>query len=486
MPLAKSPDRQGILAGILSWPTLHKVIYLGSDFFALNLAHTLALHTIIHLLRIPFRAINPFELYRLYIPFIALVLYLFGGYTSPELRRPEKELERSCKAVVVSFLGLVLFNFNSFQAQPFSRYVLAFWFLLAIGLLVALRFTLHAFYLALWKAGLCRRRALLVGSAAGVAEFLNLLLIQRHRGYDFVGALLDSEDVAAPQPAINVPKLGDPHEWEKAANSTGATTLVVAYPQVAGGKEWLGNLLRRCKELRIDVELYSSLLATENINYAHDEFSGCLRFSPKPGWSITIQRLVGGGINFIVGVIGSAITLMITPFVYVLINLEDRGPVFHPREFVGTDGCVQYYLKFRTMKNNADEILKNDAHLKARFAEKCKLVDDPRVLRVGRFLRKYSIDEFPQFFSLLKRDLTLVGPRVISREEKSRYGANLPKLLTVKPGITGFWQVMGRQQTTYQERIGMDMFYIDHWSIWLDLLIIAKTFWKVLRAEGAY
>jgi exopolysaccharide biosynthesis polyprenyl glycosylphosphotransferase len=462
------------------------VIYLGSDLFALTLANTLALHTVIYFLGIPFNAINPFEYYRLYILFVVMVLYIFEGYKSPELRRPEQELQRICKAVVVSFLWLVLFNFIGLQAQPLLRYVLVTWFLLALGLLVALRFTLHAFYVALWKAGLCRRRALWVGSAAEMAEFQHLLSIQRHRGYDFIGALLDSADLAAPQQAIKVPTIGVPDEWEKVVNSTGATTLVLAYPLVADGREWLGNLLRRCKELRVDVELYSCLLATENFNYANDEFSGCFRFTPKPVWSIRIQRLVGGGISFIAGVIGSAITLAITPFVYMLINLEDRGPVFHPREFVGTNGRVQYYLKFRTMKNNADEILRNDPYLKARFAEKCKLVDDPRVLRVGRFLRKYSIDEFPQFFSLLKCDLALVGPRVISQEEKSRYGASLPKLLSVKPGITGFWQVMGRQQTTYQERIGMDMFYIDHWSIWLDLLIIAKTFWKVLRAEGAY
>ncbi len=105
---------------------------------------------------------------------------------------------------------------------------------------------------------------------------------------------------------------------------------------------------------------------------------------------------------------------------------------------------------------------------------------------MGRFLRRYSLDEFPQFFSLLTGQLTFVGPRVISREEKERYGALLPKLLSVKPGLTGFWQVKGRQTTSYDERIQMDMFYIDHWSIWLDLVIMVKTVGKVLRAEGAY
>jgi exopolysaccharide biosynthesis polyprenyl glycosylphosphotransferase len=486
-PETGSAAPRGLWARLFSSPPLQTVIYLGSDLFALTLAHVLALHMVEHFLRIPFDALNPYEYHRLYIPFFAIVLFGFEGYKSPELRRPEQELERSCKAVVVCFMCLMLFNFFSFRAQPFSRYLVVAWFVLALTLLTALRLTLRAFYAALWSAGLCRRRALMIGSAASLVEFQQLLSIQQHHGYDFVGALLDlGEQAALPPLVIKVPVIGTKDEWEKALAATGADVLVVAYPAVSDGEDWLGKMLRRCKERRVDVELYSDVLATKNLNFEHDEFSGCFRFFPKPLWSLAVQRLVGSGINLLLGLVGTAITLLLAPVIYVLVNLEDRGPVFHPREFVGNDGRLRYYLKFRTMKINADEILKNDVQLRAKFDEKFKLVDDPRVLRVGRFLRKYSIDEFPQFFSLLKRDLTLVGPRVISQAETSRYGTLLPKLLSVKPGITGFWQVMGRQSTTYQERIRMDMFYIDHWSVWLDLIIIAKTVWKVILAEGAY
>ena len=175
-----------------------------------------------------------------------------------------------------------------------------------------------------------------------------------------------------------------------------------------------------------------------------------------------------------------------TPFIGLLLKWEDGGPVFHRREYVACDGSVRYYRKFRTMIRNADQILENDCSLKQQYKEKHKLERDPRVLRSGRILRKYSIDEFPQFSSLLLGDLTFVGPRVVSREEISRYGDSLSKLLSVKPGMTGFWQVMGRQNTSYEERVQMDMFYIDHWSIWMDLVIMLKTFWKVVRADGAH
>jgi lipopolysaccharide/colanic/teichoic acid biosynthesis glycosyltransferase len=186
------------------------------------------------------------------------------------------------------------------------------------------------------------------------------------------------------------------------------------------------------------------------------------------------------------GMLGSFLTFLITPFVALFLKLEDGGPVFFAREFVDCDGSVRHYLKFRTMVTNAEERLRDDPELKRAFDTKYKLQTDPRVLRIGRVLRKYSIDECPQFFSILTGKLTLVGPRVISQEETSRYGDLLPKLLSVKPGLTGYWQVMGRQNTSYQQRIAMDMHYIDHWSLGLDLRIVALTLWKVVRAEGAY
>ena len=472
---------------LLSWPAAAKAIYLGSDLFALILAHWLALRLVQHFLSIPISAQNPFAYHRYYIPFFGVVLYLFEGYKHPELRRPEQELERSCKAVAVSFLGLVLFNFVAFRSQPFSRYMLVTWFCLALPLLLVLRFTLRTFYGALWKAGLCRRRALLIGSAAGIAEYQQLLSIQRHHGYEFVGALLDSVKPGACLPSVPAPPvLGPVQEWEKAVAATGAQVLVVASPSVPNGDEWLAELLHRAKEGRLDVELYSCVLATANLNYEHDEFSGCFRFFSKPEWSVTVQRAMKQGMDRVIGLIGSVVALLLAPIVYILINLEKRGPLFYRSAFVAQDGSTRYYLKFRTMHVDADQILAKDTALRARFREKQKLVDDPRVTRVGWVLRKYSLDEIPSFFSILKGDLSLVGPRTIRHEEAERYGSLLGKLLSCKPGLTGFWQVMGRQTTTYQERVHMDMFYIDRWSIWLDIVIAAKTVWKVLRAEGAY
>ncbi len=486
-PAAVSQHARPVFVRLLAWPPLHKFVYLGGDLFAITLAHMLAFRVVNHLLHIPPSALNPFEYHRFYIPFFAVVLYLFEGYKSPELRRPEQELERSCKAVAVSFLGLVLFNFVVFRAEMFSRYLLVSWFVFACVSLVATRFTLRALHERLWKAGVCRRRAVLAGSSVGLAQYQQLLSIQRHYGYDIVGVLIDSERrTSRTEVSTHLPVLGSLDQWENALANAGANLLIVAHPCGSGGDRWLGEVLRRCRELRVDVELYFPVLATANMNYEHDEFSGCSRFYAKPPWSLALQRGLKRVMDVIIGLIGGAVTVLLMPIIFILVNLEERGPLFYRSAYLGQDGSTCYYLKFRTMHVDADRILAADAELNARFREQQKLVDDPRVTRIGRILRKFSMDEFPQFFSVLIGDLTFVGPRTIRQQEAVRYGLQLGKLLSVKPGVTGFWQVMGRQTTTYQERVHMDMFYVDRWSIWLDLVIIAKTFWKVLKTEGAY
>jgi exopolysaccharide biosynthesis polyprenyl glycosylphosphotransferase len=476
-----------LLARFLAWPPLRKLVYLGGDLAALTVAHMLAIRVVEYFLRIPRNALNPFEYHRYYIPFFAVSLYLFDGYKSPELRRPEQELESSCKAVAVSFLGLVLFNFVVFRSEVFSRYLLVSWFMIACVLLAAMRFTLRAMHEKLWKSGLCRRRTVLIGSSVGLSEFQQLLSIQRHHGYEMMGIVLDSEtSEALPSVIINLPVLGSLDQWEKCLAGTEANMLILAYPAVPYGQEWLGELLQRCKQLRVDVELYSGALATANLNYERDEFASCFRFYARPRWSLTLQRFLKRSLDVAVGLIGSVVTLLLTPIMGLFIKLEDGGPIFYRSAYVRPDRKNGYYLKFRTMRVGADEILMQDAELRKQFEKQHKLVSDPRVTRVGRFLRKYSLDEFPSFFSILCGDISLVGPRTITQAQRKRYGSLLPRLLSVKPGLTGFWQVMGRQRTSYEEKVQLDMFYIDHWSIWLDLLIVLKTFWAVVRAEGAY
>ena len=472
----------------LSRGRVKRALFLVCDAAAVALSNWVSLIAMLRLLKIPRIDISPpgYELF--YLPFLLVILYLAEGYESPDLRRPEKELAITFRAVSLSFLALICANFIFFKELGFSRYVFVCWYFLALAIIPLFRLGLKGFYGTLWRRGLAQQRALWVGCTEKLADFETLLSVQRHQGYRMVGVIPASAlGSGPPQGASGWTGADALAAWDETVSKLRVQLVVISLPSTTpGSHELVREILRRSKARGVEVEVYSDLFATTEFNFELDEFSGFFRFHAKPQRSRRAQQWLKAGLDRILGAVGSLAALLLMPLVGLLINLEDRGPVFYRREFVASDGRIRYYLKFRTMKNNADEILKEDAQLKARFDEKYKLVDDPRVLRVGRFLRKFSIDEFPQFFSLLKGDLAFVGPRVISQEETARYGPLLPKLLSVKPGITGFWQVMGRQATTYQERVGMDMFYIDHWSIWLDLLIIARTFWKVLRAEGAY
>jgi exopolysaccharide biosynthesis polyprenyl glycosylphosphotransferase len=169
----------------------------------------------------------------------------------------------------------------------------------------------------------------------------------------------------------------------------------------------------------------------------------------------------------------------------VLIWLEDPGPVMFTRERTGLGGDPFKMFKFRTMVTNAEELKKEYAHLNEHTWPDFKITDDPRVTRVGRFFRKTSLDELPQLFNVLKGDMSLVGPRPTSFAA-STYSLSHTERLEVRPGITGLWQVSGRADVDFDDRIRLDVEYIENQSIWLDVKILLKTFAVVFKSRGAY
>jgi lipopolysaccharide/colanic/teichoic acid biosynthesis glycosyltransferase len=190
-------------------------------------------------------------------------------------------------------------------------------------------------------------------------------------------------------------------------------------------------------------------------------------------------------IDILLALIGIILLLPIFSIIALCIRIDDGGPVFHFREIVGANGKRFWALKFRTMITNADAYLQLHPRLMNTYLQNMKLERDPRITRVGRFLRKTSLDELPQLFNILIGQMSLVGPRIIHPSELSRYGVYASKRLSVKPGLTGLWQISGRQHVSYKERIVLDMYYIDHRSILFDLVIIVKTLKVFIIHTGA-
>ena len=186
---------------------------------------------------------------------------------------------------------------------------------------------------------------------------------------------------------------------------------------------------------------------------------------------------------------GACLLIVLLSPVFIVISLlvvlNDGWPVVYRRRVIGQAGEFDAF-KFRTMVRDADSVLAANPDLNAEFERNFKLKDDPRVTRVGAFLRKLSLDELPQLLNVVRGQMSLVGPRMITAPELHKYGPYKQLLLSVKPGLTGYWQVCGRQNVSYEERVRMDLHYIGTWSLSMDMRILLETPVKALKREGAF
>lgn len=212
--------------------------------------------------------------------------------------------------------------------------------------------------------------------------------------------------------------------------------------------------------------------------------------------SRSLQSLDGELFKRLFDILFSLSVLILFAPVYLLlaflIALSSSGPIFYVQERVGKNRKRFYCLKFRTMVENADdillEIMENSPHLRQEFEDNFKLKQDPRITGIGRFLRMTSLDEFPQFWNVLKGDMSVVGPRPLVEEELPRYGSHINKILTIRPGITGLWQVSGRNDIPYPRRVQIDLYYANDKNLWMDMWILFKTIGVVIfpKNNGAY
>jgi undecaprenyl-phosphate galactose phosphotransferase len=179
-----------------------------------------------------------------------------------------------------------------------------------------------------------------------------------------------------------------------------------------------------------------------------------------------------------IDICGSAVLLLLSaPLISILaarIKLHDGDPVFFRRRVVGMQGEFDAF-KLRTMRVDADEVLRRNAEMRRKFEINFKLKDDPRITAIGAILRKSGLDELPQLWNVLKGEMSLVGPRMITAAELKKYGDAGSIFALMKPGITGYWQVQGNQDAGYGKRIEMDLFYVEKWSLWFDLKILMAT-----------
>ena len=206
-----------------------------------------------------------------------------------------------------------------------------------------------------------------------------------------------------------------------------------------------------------------------------------------------VSRHVSQVLKTVIDVTAAAILLILASPIFLLValmNIGSDGPIFFAHRRIGTGGKPFYCLKFRTMVVHGDQILKEalerDPALAAEWHATQKLKNDPRVTTIGKFLRKTSLDELPQLINVLLRQMSLVGPRPIVESEVRFYGEDIAHYYNTRPGVTGLWQVSGRSNTSYTRRVQLDVWYVNNWTVWLDIAVLLKTLPAVLGRTGAH
>lgn len=421
--------------------------------------------------------------FRLIVLWVLLFL-LTGLYHRDNLLGGIREYSKIFRSSTSGIVIVIIASFLEPRIIIARGWLLIVWpltfFLVASG-----RFVIRRLVYNLREKGYFQTAAVIVGGNQEGHWLAEQFLSQRSSGINIVGFV----DEKVPSGTVihrDLRSLGTVDELDGIIAKYDIGELILATSAISSRNKQLEIFKKYGISSDIKVRLSSGLYEIITTGLTISEFAYVpfvtINKARLTGWDEGVKMLLDYAI-VIPGLIAiSPILLLIA----VLIKLTSPGPIIHHRRVMGMNGKQFDAYKFRTMYTNGNEILEARPDLKEVLAREHKLKDDPRITPIGKFLRKFSLDELPQCFNVIKREMSIVGPRMISPEEVVKYSKWDINLFTVHPGITGLWQVSGRSDVSYEERVQMDMYYIRNWTIWLDLQILLQTIPAVLKGRGAY
>ncbi len=393
------------------------------------------------------------------------------------------EYTQVVNACTVGMVAVVLVGFMDSTLEVSRGWLLLTW-LLAILFLGVWRFAVRRLLRRVRRSGQLLTTTIIVGANEEGRAIAEQLLDRESSGSLVVG-FVDNDLDAGRRVLGDLDVLGNLGSLPRLVEEYGARDLVVA--TTALPREGLLDLYHAFgRDESVDLKLSSGLFEILTTGVQVQENSSVPLMVPQRVRITGVDAFLKATLDC-VGAVGGLLVLGPAMLVIgLLVKLDSPGPVLHRRRVLGRNGRPFDALKFRTMVENADEVLARDPELRRAFEAGQKLKEDPRVTRVGRFLRRTSLDELPQLLNVLRGQMSIVGPRMIAPDEARLYGKWQLNLLTVKPGITGPWQVHGRNELAYEDRVKLSMHYIRNYSIWMDLEILLRTVWIVARRSGAY
>jgi exopolysaccharide biosynthesis polyprenyl glycosylphosphotransferase len=419
----------------------------------------------------------------IFIPLGLIIYALLGLYQRKNLLGGTEEYAKIFRGSTVGLMAVLIIGFLEPTFIISRGWLLAAWILTftltSLGRLCCRR---GAYFMR--KRGYFLAPALMVGANDEARLLANQLKRWSTSGLHLVGFIdTNGEDEAIAD--IGIPHIGHFQDLNAIIPKYGITEVILASSAIS--RDLMLEIYRRFgMDQHVNLRMSSGLYEIITTGLSVKEFA----YVPLVG----VNKVRLTGIDMAIKLLLDYMILfpailLLSPFmalIAILIKIDTPGSVFHRRRVMGINGKQFDAYKFRTMYEDGDERLKENTQLVEELARNHKLKKDPRVTRLGRFLRRFSLDELPQLLNVLKLEMSLVGPRMISPAEMCEYSQWGINLLTVHPGITGLWQVSGRSDISYEERVRLDMQYIRNWTIWLDLQLLWQTIPVVLLGRGAY
>jgi exopolysaccharide biosynthesis polyprenyl glycosylphosphotransferase len=412
-----------------------------------------------------------------------------------------EDVARVFKATAIASLLIVAAAFMyrggvAYRTFSYSRAIFVLDFLLAFATIGLLRMIVRAAQITIRRRGVNLIPTLIVGRGPEAALCIREMRARPELGYRVIG-LVENGHISGASPMFEgVPVVADLKALPQAIRESGANEVIISDPKVPG--EVLFDVMiqtgrRRGVEFRIAPTLLNCLPSKTEIDQVGSLPMVTLFRSPLSGAARFVKRSSDLLITLLALIVLAPLWLLIA----LLIKLDSRGPIFYKQERVGMDGRVFLFYKFRSMRPGSDDARHRefqekyikgepDSNLGDAARPAYKLRADERVTRIGKVLRKTSLDELPQLFNVLRGDMSVVGPRPPIPYEVESYELWHRKRLDMKPGITGLWQVSGRNRLTFDEMVRMDLYYIENWSLLLDVKIILQTLPEMWRGEDAY
>jgi undecaprenyl-phosphate galactose phosphotransferase len=435
-----------------------------------------------------FPVAQPFE-NPVYIALVCLIWVFFLYYEGLYTKRFSywDEIRALWKVSFFSTIGIFTIASAGKISDEISRTVVILMGVIAILLFPLARMT---FKKALRRVGLLQRRVLIIGAGKTGRLMLKALMREPNYGYKIIGFVDDDPEKCGK----SIEGIKIHRGVDKALhyiNRCNVEDVFIAMP--GAGKERLqgviNNLQHKVKNILFVPDIFG--IAVVGTNLMHFFYEEAFAFEMKNNlfrpFNIFLKKCFD--------MVSSALLLplLFLPMIvlFVLIHLDSKGPALFFQERIGKNGRKFRCYKFRTMFADAEErlkvVLENDPAKKEEWTTLWKLKDDPRITRIGKFLRKTSLDELPQILNVLKGEMSFVGPRPVTEDEIKKYYRDAADICySVLPGITGLWQVSGRNNTSYDYRIALDSWYVRNWNLWLDIVILLKTVRIVIKQEGAY